>query len=232
MAAAARTSRRVLLDVRNSLQYVDLIRKKSHSILQQCGQRIHNPQWKERYRVHPRAFVRDRKLSFARMIALFVRRHCRSIQADLESMWQSWSKTLGSSPLVSKQAFCQRRMQIQAEVFEALNQELVQDFYSDEELELWHGYRLCAVDGSLLQLSCSEESQAYYGGSPNGTYPMGKVSIVYDVLNGLTLDALLVPYAEQDERALAKQHLERLAHEARTIHPSVWLLDRGYPSFA
>ena len=61
---------------------------------------------------------------------------------------------------------------------------------------------------------------------------MSKVSIVYDVLNGLTLDALLVPYAEQDERALAQQHLERLAHEARTIHPSVWLLDRGYPSFA
>jgi hypothetical protein len=49
-------------------------------------------------------------------------------------------------------------------------------------------------------------------------------SVLYDVLNHLTLDAQLAPYASS-ERDLLMQHLDKVQEG------DLLLLDRGYPCF-
>jgi hypothetical protein len=59
-----------------------------------------------------------------------------------------------------------------------------------------------------------------------GSVAMGRGSVIYDVLNQLTLTAVLKPY-KADERSMLFEQLESL----ELNFPSLLLLDRGYPSF-
>ena len=54
--------------------------------------------------------------------------------------------------------------------------------------------------------------------------PMARVSQMFDVLNKLTVDAIISPY-HVGERELMKQHLLKL------LPNDLLLLDRGYPSY-
>jgi hypothetical protein len=128
-------------------------------------------------------------------------------------------------------AFTQRRQQILPEVFPAMNQVLLNEFYTDNEERItkWkEEFRLLAIDGSRLNLPFSEQLKAEYGWTKNqnqtGDVVQGRVSVMYDVLNELVLDAELAPIAI-GEITLAREHLQHVKQG------DLLLLDRGYPSF-
>ncbi len=89
--------------------------------------------------------------------------------------------------------------------------------------------RVLAVDGTRLVLpnhpSVVEEfGQQKFGPKANSPRSLAIGSMLYDVLNQITLDARLSPYASS-ERDLLMQHMDKVKSG------DLLLLDRGYPCF-
>jgi len=140
-------------------------------------------------------------------------------------------KILPLSP-TSKQTFSAARKKLCPEIFVELNQSLLQEFYTDNEFKTLFGRRVIAVDDSTLQLPSSEEIIKKYGIYKNQTttsIPMAKISYAYDVLNDITLDAIISPYKES-ERTMAMQYVKNIAHLTSKDIKDLYIEDRGYPS--
>jgi hypothetical protein len=89
--------------------------------------------------------------------------------------------------------------------------------------------RLLSVDGTRLVLpnhpSVVEEfGQQQFGPKADSPRSLAMGSLLYDVLNQITIDAQLAPYASS-ERDLLMQHLDKVKAG------DLLLLDRGYPCF-
>jgi len=100
-------------------------------------------------------------------------------------------------------------------------------FYANTKIQTWYGLRILAVDGSKFTLPKSPIMSQTFGGQRNqwgDVKPMALVSCLYDVYQGLVLDAKLTHY-NGNEGDLALQHLEQ------TDTSDLILYDRGYPSF-
>jgi hypothetical protein len=93
---------------------------------------------------------------------------------------------------------------------------------------MWLGYRLLSIDGSKAILPKHKSIEEEFGVVNFGPYvdsprSIATVSMLYDVLNLLTLDVQLGRY-ETSEKELALNHLPRLQPGKDLL-----LLDRGYP---
>jgi hypothetical protein len=134
-------------------------------------------------------------------------------------------------PYVTKQAFSKARKKLSPMLFQLLNQKLISEFYTDNAIETYKGLRLFAVDGSTLRLPSSKELYNEYGYDRlNDSIPMAKSSIMYDVLNNLTVHASLNPYYS-NERDLAIEHIDAFKKSGIDQgRGNLWLFDRGYPS--
>jgi hypothetical protein len=129
----------------------------------------------------------------------------------------------------TKSAFVQYRQKIKAEVFKQLSNSLVHEFYTDNDdsLKLWRGFRLLAVDGSRLTLPNTKELQKSFGvvrNQSDSAITQGRISVLYDVLNGFVIDGVLSPLSKS-ENDLALGHLDY------STEGDLILYDRGYPSF-
>ncbi len=148
----------------------------------------------------------------------------RSLQSELNNL----VKIIDVST-ISKQVFSAARKKLLPTAFIELNNKLIQEFYCDNEFKKFRGYRLLSVDGSTLQLPESSSIREKYGACSNQKegMTMSRTSYAYDPLNGITLDAIMSPYAVP-ERTTVFDHILK-------IHPSncaedLYLFDRGYPS--
>ena len=123
----------------------------------------------------------------------------------------------------------QARAKLNPWAFIRLNEVAVNTFYDRAEYYQWHGMRTLAVDGSRLVLpnhpSVIEEfGQHEFGPKADSKRSLAMVSMLYDVLNQVTLDAQIAPYASSESSLLVK-HLDKVQKG------DLLLLDRGYPSF-
>jgi len=83
------------------------------------------------------------------------------------------------------------------------------------------------IDGSTLKLFKYNDIKDHFGVmKPNKgpEVPMARVSQMFDVLNKLTIDAIISPY-HVGERELLHQHMLNL------MPNDLLLLDRGYPAY-
>ncbi len=129
----------------------------------------------------------------------------------------------------TQSAFIQSRNKIKPEVFKHLSSTLITEFYTDNDLsiELWNGFRLLAVDGSMINLPDTKKLEKKYGRTKNHSNTgvvQARTSVLYDVLNNLVIDSKLVPL-KIGESTLAKEHLSQSKSGDLIIY------DRGYPSF-
>lgn len=126
-------------------------------------------------------------------------------------------------------AYVQSRKKINPLAFEHLSDTLISEFYTDNELGvvLWKGHRLLAVDGSTLNLPYSKELAQTYGYARNQTGDtniQGRISVLYDTLNHLVINASINPRGSS-ERTLALRHLNHCDANDLII------FDRGYFSY-
>jgi hypothetical protein len=161
----------------------------------------------------------------------------KTLQIELERFLDVLKK--GSEPVkVTKQAFGKARKKVSEEAFILLNERLVEEFYTENTYTTWKGYRVLGLDGSTAQLPMSQEILKEFGGVTNQhglVMAMGRISAMYDVLNELSVDAVIAPY-ETGERELALSHVEALvAFDARAEghrghQQDLLLFDMGYPA--
>lgn len=192
---------------------------------------IEDEQFVSRSRDGRKGFTRNRKIHFIHLIVLLTQGLIRSLQRELNSFYKQIQGTDFSIQYVSKSAFTHSRRKLKPEAFKELNQVGCTAFYESAPYQTWLGYRLLSVDGSKLMLPRHESIESEFGVvnfGPHANSPrsMATASILYDVLNLLTLDGELGPYGI-GEKDLLLRHLPIMnpGHD-------LLLLDRGYPSFA
>lgn len=130
---------------------------------------------------------------------------------------------------MTKSAFFQARKHLSHTALIDLNRIATDGFYDQyDAYRTWNGFRLCAIDGSMLRLpheaDVVNEFGAHAGKVNQSECPMGLASLYFDVLNHLVIDASLNP-VNASERACAARHLEHARPNDLVIY------DRGYNAF-
>lgn len=159
-----------------------------------------------------------------------------AVQRDLDRFFTKLDSSAYTIRKASKGAFTQARAKINEKGFIRLNQVVTETFYKRGVAKLWKNHRLIGVDGTRFMLPNhptvkKEFGTCKFGYKAEKERSMAIGSMLYDVLNQLTLDARLAPYKKingksADERALLKEHLPSLEEG------DLLLMDRGYPSLA
>ena len=186
-------------------------------------------------RCEKKLFVRKRELTLKNVILLIMSLH-RAVQRDLDSFFTKLDSSNFTIRKATKGAFSQARAKINENGFIRLNQVVTRTFYGRGVARLWKNHRLVGVDGTRLMLpnhpTVKEEfGVCKFGPKSDSERSMATGSMLFDVLNQLTLDARLSPYKKTNgksagERALLQQHLPSLCKG------DLLIMDRGYPSIA
>lgn len=206
------------------------MKKKTHEfILQRLIQCIYSSEIQNIFKMNESDFTRDRKLNFTRILLFIINRITKTLAIEIDNIVRVFIKNRAIPPESSftKSAFVQSRKKINPEVFIYLSNNLIQEFYTDNIFKRWHGYRLLAVDGSILTLPNTKALKKEFGSDQNhlkDPIVQGRISVLYDVINGFVIDSVLAPMS-RSERKLAVNHLEYSQNGDLVIY------DRGYPSF-
>jgi len=178
-------------------------------------------------------FTRTRKLTIRSLIILIMSLN-RAVQRELDSFFKKIDSSDYTIRKATKGAFSQARSKLNEYGFIRLNEIAVETFYERANYNTWNGHRLLGADGTRIMLpnhpSVKEEfGECSFGPNADSKRSMAIGSMLYDVLNQITIDAQLAPYKsvnnkKSSERALLKKHMEKLKAG------DLLLLDRGYPS--
>lgn len=195
-------------------------RKSPKRIIKRIKGLLYSNEFMNRNRVDVKNFTRKRKLPFISLVLFMVNIIKQTVQKELTR----FIKTFGDkSSNITKSAFSQSRMKLKPEAFIELNNRLVEEFYTDNIIKKWNGFRLCAIDGSKLILPThSSELMNKFGTLSSGMIiPQAQISSCYDVLNEIIIDTQLETI-QVNEMNQAVRHLENLTKGDLII------LDRGY----
>ncbi len=184
--------------------------------------RLTSAEFVARHRRSKKDFTRKRCLPFMIVVLFLLNMVKRALQDELDEFFKLLSGQEVAARIVTKSAFCQARKKLRYEAFIDLNEVQVAYFYQQAEVEKWHGLRLLAVDGSTNELPNHPALIEHFG--LWGSSPVARVSQLFDVLNAVTVDALIGPKVI-GEREYAALHFEKVGLE------DLVLLDRGYPAF-
>lgn len=179
-------------------------------------------------------FTRERKLTIRNLIVLIMSLN-RAIQRELDSFFKKIDSSDYTIREATKGAFSQARSKMNEWGFIRLNEIAGDTFYDRSDYYTWNHHRLLAVDGTRIMLpnhpTIKEEfGECSFGPNADSKRSMAIGSMLYDVLNQITLDAHLAPYKsinskKSSEGALLEKHMSKLKPG------DLLLLDRGYPSF-
>jgi len=175
-------------------------------------------------------FTRKYVLSFSVIIFIMLRTVKGSTQNELNRALKEMGLDKGDN--VTQQAFSAARQKIKWEAFLELSRTSVTGSYN-EEIKKWRGYRVSALDGSILTLYSDVALLEYFGGlGQECKSAAARGSLLYDITNDIIADSKIAPI-KQGERSLAEEHLVNLTGmpSFNNGHKELVILDRGYPSF-
>ena len=172
-------------------------------------------------------FTRQRKLTFPILLFFLINMIKGSYQDELDHFFKSIFSFDVAKRIVSKAAFAKARMKLGYEALVELNSKMVSYFYRHFRPLQWNGFTLFAIDGTTVQLPRIEAISEHFGAwnpSQGDECPMARVSQMFDVLNKITIDAI-IESKSIGERELAAFHFLKL------MPGDLVLLDRGYPAY-
>lgn len=191
--------------------------KTCSKIIEKIKNRLTSRDFMESNRVSNTDFTRRRKLPFFSLVCFMINSIKQTLQKELTQFMK-----LTSSLNISKSAFCQQRIKLKPEAFVELNNVLVQEFYTDNAVQDWNGFRLLSIDSSTLELPKSQELMGYFGcHSQEDKVPMARISTYYDLLNNTIIDGEIATY-KTDEYSLALKHMGKAKKDDLII------FDRGF----
>jgi hypothetical protein len=186
-----------------------------------------------RHRVRPQDFTRQRQLIFPLLMLFILQQTLKSLQRHLHEFLDELAQGEVFEPVTSG-AVTHARAKLKDSAFIELNRDCVLPvIYGPEHpIRRWRGHRLLGMDSSLIRLPDSEELGQTFGwkaatnqtGSTGTRFPEARLSVVFDVLNRVGLDARLEP-STVGEVALAAQQFEHLQPGDIEIN------DRGYTGY-
>lgn len=174
-------------------------------------------------------FTRERVLTFERVTTFIINLARKSLQLELYSF-----ADILNIPDCTKQAFSKARQKLNPHAFKLMNSTLLQEFYSDNIIKTFKGMRVLAIDGSTVHLPKTPELCEKYGYETAKDTPIARTSIMFDVLNNVTLNASINRYTS-NERSLTLNHIDELSKQNdaitnKSFQNDILVFDRGYPS--
>lgn len=194
--------------------------KNANKIIEKIKTKIYDPSYKMANRISSKDFTRERKMPFSSLVLFMLNIIKQTLQKELANFMD----LVSGKDNITKSAFSQSRIKLKPEAFVDLNKVLVNEFYTDNIVNKWEGFRLCAIDGSTINLPHSKDILETFSSNrhPAGLIlPMAKISSFYDVLNEIIIDSTIENYYT-GEFDMALSHIKN------TNSNDLILFDRGY----
>lgn len=193
---------------------IESIRKCLDSILFKCD-----------YRVNAKDFSRERKMGFKETVLFILNMTRKSLQLELNGFFEN---VLRKDFSVRKQSYLAARQKIKPEVFTALNDNMISSLYGNK-YESWNGYRLSAIDSSVLEIPNTKElrNEFRFVRNRHGDVARARASCIYDPLNKMIIKCKIDRY-NFSERETAMQMILQMLPEKKS--KELIIFDRGYPS--
>jgi hypothetical protein len=172
-------------------------------------------------------FVRNRILPFHSIIFFLMNLIKGSYQDELDYFFKAIDHSESFVRKVTKSALCKARKKLKSEAFTKLSMEAVNYFYDHFRPKRWFDFTLLAIDGSTVKIPRTTEVEKHFGvwnANSQNPCPLARISQMFDVLNKITVDAIISPKVT-GERELCESHFLRL------MPNDLVLLDRGYPAY-
>lgn len=201
--------------------------KKTSKIFEIIRTELHSIKFLNDCKLFPKAFLRNRLLPLPVIFLFILNLLKKSIPNELVFFCEYCE-----IPESSRSAVTQARAKLSPNAFIKLNDILLKEFYNDNDFRTFQGLIILSMDSSTGQLPDSFQLSQKYGYASNQTkkkFPMARISQLFDVLNGITWDAKIVPYSI-GERDIAIQHLEAIKQLGIDLKNILIIFDRGYPS--
>lgn len=191
---------------------------------------LHSYEYKCDSRERPEYFSREGgKIGFTGLVAFVLNFLTKSMQTEINKFHEYVLKNTDASKKATKQAYAEARYKLKTAAFSILYDDTAELASSAEELNTYKGFRLFAIDGSIIALEDTLNLRSYYGitGGKDG-YAAARASVLCDVLNkGLSLDAQ-IDKLSVGENKLAMRHINRL--EELNVENPLLIFDRNYSS--
>jgi hypothetical protein len=176
---------------------------------------LHSPELLAAVRLKPTAFLRHRKLPFAKFVATLLSGLTASVQNELNAFAAHLDNRAELWREVSAQAFSKARHGFSHQAFHLLNQHLLALVDQHLPIPRWRGFRLVAADASKLQLFLKDVT---------GRKVREAIAFML-YLPGPELALSFELYSPMvGERQMLFEHLQHLGAD------DLVLLDRGYPA--
>lgn len=181
-----------------------------------------------RHKTAEKDFTRKRLLSFQNLFLYLINFIKGSYQDELDHYFKALFRLDVPVVFVTKMALSLARKKLNHSAFVEFNRHLLEFFYDNfKTVKSWNGFNLIGIDGTTEKLFQYKDIREHFGvmqpkNSP--ARPMARISQMFDVLNKVTIDAIISPY-NIGERELLKYHILNL------LPNDLLLLDRGYPAY-
>jgi hypothetical protein len=189
---------------------------------------LHSSSFVNRHKNSEKDFIRIRLLPFQTLFLYLINFIKGSYQDELDHYFKALFRLDVPVAYVTKMALTFARRKLNYSAFIEFNRHLLEFFYDHfENTKKWNGFTLLAIDGSTLKLHKYRDIKDHFGTMKPKKGPacvMARVSQMFDVLNKVTIEAIISPY-HVGEREMLKNHMLNL------LPGDLLLLDRGYPAY-
>ena len=179
-------------------------------------------------RMKPTYFTRTAncKMDFKDLIIFGLNFVKKTLQIELDSFFETIK---GDENGITKQAYSEARLKISPTAFIKMADNIMSWYYGDDDFKTFNGYRISAIDGSILELNNSERLRNAFGYAEGKTVKLAraKVSCIYDIENDMVITSKITKYTTS-ERDIAIELIEKLI--LMGLKNDLILFDRGYPS--
>lgn len=172
-------------------------------------------------------FTRSGKMKFKSIILFMLNFIKKSIQIELDDFFKKIINKQNAA--ITKQGYSEARQKISPKAFIKMADNITNWYYGDDNFKKFRGYRLCAIDGTVLEINNSERLREAFGYVENKSMKVARAlaSAIFDIENDMILTAKITKYTTS-ERDLAVDLIEQL--KSIGLKNDLILFDRGYPS--
>lgn len=203
---------------------------KKETIIDRLKEKIFSSGFCQHHKKREEDFTRTRVFSFGRLVLFQVNLATKSLPVELTRYFTRIDYNIEEKSF-TKQSYSEARMKMDYGTYVELNEDLVRQYYSDDDYKKYKGYRLIAIDGSRIGLPNKKEVIQEFGLAENKgkSIPMAMNSSAYDVLNHIVINTYLERY-ETSERLLAERQIEKIKELTESRIKDIFIIDRGYQS--
>jgi len=166
------------------------------------------------------------KMDFQDLILFELNFVKKTLQLELDSFFETIK---GVENGITKQGYSEARQKISPTAFIKMADNIISWYYGDDDFKKFRGYRLSAIDGSILELNNSERLRNAFGYAEGKTVKLARAtaSCIYDIENDMIMTSIITRYTA-GEREIAVELIEKL--KTLGLKNDLILFDRGYPS--